>query len=183
MLGAAEERSRISSYSFTFSLILVELTARRTKEGTPWNLPAYYSCQFALLSMDVEMGGDTALFRPAKRRKFQRPKRANEDQDVDAPLASPDKEEQSNHTSDAPALTEILKLRKANRNRRQGIEFSTAKSVAEAESSMSDSLTTIEPPPDRLRAISDRFVGHTGQVVDVDKHMFVLSPGTYYLSL
>jgi hypothetical protein len=133
--------------------------------------------------MDLEMGGDATLFRPAKRRKFQRPKRANEDQDVDAPLASPDKEEQSNHTSDAPALTKILRLRKANRNRRQGIEFSTTKTVVEAEPSMSNSLTTTEPQADRLRAISDRFVGHTGQVVDVDKHMFVLSPDIYYLSL
>src|ERR1700722_10588610 len=132
--------------------------------------------------MDLEMGGDAALFRPAKRRKFQRPKRANEDQDVNAPLTSPDKE-QSNHTSDAPALTKILKLRKANRNRRQGIEVSTTKTVVEAEPSMSNSLTTTEPQADRLRAISDRFVGHTGQVVDVDKHMFALSPDTYYLSL
>ena len=132
--------------------------------------------------MDLEMEGDAALFRPAKRRKFQRPKRANEDQDVDAPLASPDKE-QSNHTSDAPALTQILKLRKANRNRRQGIEFSTTKTAVEAEPSMSNSLTTTEPQADRLRAISDRFVGHTGQVVDVDKHMFVLSLAIYYLSL
>src|SRR4051794_4528215 len=133
--------------------------------------------------MDVEMGDDVALFRPAKRRKFHRPKRANEDQDVDAPLASPDNEEQSNHTSDAPALTEILKLRKANRNRRQGIEFSTTKPVGEAESSMSTSLTTIEPQADRLRAISDRFIGHTGQVVDVDKHMFVLTRMHKYPSL
>jgi hypothetical protein len=122
------------------------------------------------------MGGDAALFRPKKRRKFQRPKHASEDQDVDAPLTSPDNEEQSNHTSDAPALAEILKLRKANRNRRHGIEFSTSKAVPEADSSMSTSLTTTEPQADRLRAISDRFVGHTGQVVDVDKHMFVPFP-------
>jgi hypothetical protein len=128
--------------------------------------------------MDIETAGNSALFRPAKRRKFQRTRRLTEDGDTHAELASPETggRDASDHPPDEPALTEILRQRKTNKNRRQGIEFSTMRPSAAIESTMSHSLTTIEPQVDRLKAISDRFVGHTGQVVDVDKHMFVLSP-------
>ena len=113
------------------------------------------------------MPGDV-LFRPAKRRKFQR---------IRAELDSADNEDAAaarDRPSDEPALVQVLKQRKASRNRRQGIEFSAMKANAETDSAMSNSLTTIEPKAERLRGISDRFVGHTGQVVDVNKHMFVL---------
>ena len=118
------------------------------------------------MPMDVEIPGD-ALFRPAKRRKFQR---------LRTELGSPDSEDAAGAddlASDGPALTQILKQRKANRNRHHGIEYSTAKANAEMNSTMPENSTMIEPQAERLKSISDRFVGHTGQVVDVDRHMFV----------
>jgi hypothetical protein len=128
--------------------------------------------------MDVETAEHSALFRPAKRRMFQRARRSTEDGDVHVGLASLDSPspEAVERQSDEPALTEILRKRKTSKNRCQGIEFSTLKLSAVTEPTMSNSLTTTEPQVDRVKAISDRFVGHTGQVVDVDKHMFVLCP-------
>lgn len=130
-------------------------------------------------SMDVETAEHSPLFRPAKRRMFQRARRSTEDRDINVGLASLESasREAAEHSLDEPALTEILRRRKTSKNRRQGIEFSTPKPSTASEPTMSISLTTIEPQVDRVQAISDRFVGHTGQVVDVDKHMFVLCPG------
>ena len=123
------------------------------------------------IDMDVEMPGD-ALFRPAKRRKFQRIRAELDSADEDAAAAC-------DHPSDEPALLQVLKQRKTSRNRRQGIEFSAIKANAETDSTIANTLTTIEPKAERLRGISDRFVGHTGQVVDVDKHMFVPPKSRY----
>jgi hypothetical protein len=133
--------------------------------------------------MDIETEENPALFRPAKRRKFQRSRRPTEDEDLHTELACPESPARDDieHSPDEPALTEILRQRKTTKTRRQGIEFSTLRPSSATEPTMSNGLTVIKPQVERLRAISDRFVGHTGQVVDVDKHMFVLAPGPYRL--
>ena len=122
------------------------------------------------------MAGDP-VFRPAKRRKFQRPRHPTEDEDAHDGLTFEGTGGRAarNGPPDEPALTEILRQRKTNKIRRQGIEFSAMRPNAATGSTVSNSLTIMEPQGDRLQTISDRFVGHTGQVVDVDKHMFVLS--------
>jgi hypothetical protein len=135
--------------------------------------------------MDVELEGEgsVTLFRSAKRRKFQSARRPTEDLETRAELGSPDSDSAAiDRSGDEPALREILKQRRTTRNRRQGIEFSTMKTNAEMESPMSKFLTT-EPHVDQMKAISDRFVGHTGQVVDVDKHMFVLYSALLLISV
>ena len=140
--------------------------------------------------MEAEMTGEPALFRPNKRRKFQRARPRTEDEDNRTEVASSaaETQERNGQGAEAPAIAEILKSRKAQRNRRHGVEFSNARTNKPSENSVSTSLTTIDPQVDKLRAISDRFVGHTGQVVDVDKHMFVLpfqnsGPFHYYVTL
>lgn len=133
--------------------------------------------------MDVDTTENSSLFRPAKRRRFQRRRNPTEDGDLHAEAASPDTSagEDGSHPLDEPAFSEILRHRRANKNRRQGIEFSTTRPTTATNATMSPSLATKEPPVDGLKAISDRFIGHTGQVVDVDKHMFVLlSASTIY---
>jgi hypothetical protein len=128
--------------------------------------------------MDIDNTQNAVLFRPAKKRRFQRSTRPTEDGDLHAELAAPPDlpaRDENDRLSDEPALTQILRQRKTNKNRRQGIEFSTIRHSTATEPTMSNSLTTVQPEVHRLRALSDRFVGHTGQVVDVDKHMFVLS--------
>lgn len=126
--------------------------------------------------MDIDTTLSSVLFRPAKRRKFQRTRHLTEDGDIHAELASSETGAcgARDDSPDEPAFTEILRQRKTNRNRRQGIEFSPMTPNAVTESSTSNNLTAMAPQVARLRTISDRFVGHTGQVVDVDKHMFVL---------
>lgn len=122
------------------------------------------------------MIGDTALFRPNKRRKFQRARPRTQDGDSKVEVASPDQQNSTSPGDEAegPAIASILKLRKQQKPRQRGIEFSNTRTNTVEEATTSSSLTLREPQPDKLRAITDRFVGHTGQVVDVDKHMFVL---------
>ncbi|EGE03366.1 hypothetical protein TEQG_02400 [Trichophyton equinum CBS 127.97] len=120
--------------------------------------------------MDV----DAPLFNPAKRRKFMR-RRADDTRPEDEVEAKAS----TTTAPDAPAsmapdgvetddigVADVLRLRK-NRSRKGGIEFSTSRS------SRSDALVpAAETTTDgRLSGISDRFVGHSGQKVDVDKHM------------
>ena len=150
------------------------------------NLLSYDLSDFTSnLNMDVESAENSALFRPAKRRKFQRGRRSIEDGDLSAELAPLDSlaRDDLRCPSDDPALTQILRQRKNNKNRRHGIEFSTVRSRMGMDHTMSNSLATIELKGDRLKAISDRFVGHTGQVVDVDKHMFAHSQSLHHLQL
>jgi hypothetical protein len=127
--------------------------------------------------MDIMKPQNPGLFRPAKKRKFHRSTRPIEHGGPHDELAPPDlaARDENEHLSDEPALAQILRQRKTNKNRRQGIEFSTLRPSTATEPTMSNSLATVQPEVHRLKAISDRFVGHTGQVVDVDKHMFVFS--------
>ncbi|KAM5469091.1 hypothetical protein MauCBS54593_004443 [Microsporum audouinii] len=121
--------------------------------------------------MDV----DTPQFNPAKRRKFMR-RRADDARAEDEGEAKASTLVASN-TSTSPAqddaetddtgVADIVRPRKLHRARRGGIEFSTSRS------SRSEALVpAAEAAADgRLSGISDRFVGHSGQKVDVDKHM------------
>ena len=113
----------------------------------------------------------TAAFRPAKRRKFTRNRRASESEEpepqrVDTASPEPDLGPVSVHVSD------VVRLRK-NKSRKNGIEFSNTKTRSSEPPLSPTDLATAGDDGERLKAISDRFVTHSGQVVDVDKHMFV----------
>lgn len=131
------------------------------------------------------------LFRPVKRRKFlrrrvdeepdqlaaeqsPRPSRALDDDNNEvardvAASASPNDQEENGETQ----VADILRLRKPYRARKGGIEFS-ASSRQRADDDSHDSITVVAPDPEseKIRAMCDRFTAHTGQKVDVDKHMY-----------
>ncbi len=122
--------------------------------------------------MDAE--ADTAMaatFRPAKRRKFTRDRRISDGQEskpqpVDT--ASPE----SSASTAAVHISDLVRLRK-NKSRKTGIEFSNTRTRSSEPPPSATDLATDGDDEERLKAISDRFVTHSGQIVDVDKHMFV----------
>ena len=71
-------------------------------------------------------------------------------------------------------IANVLKARRPGRGGRGGVIFSNSRQFhLEDEPDESARLTpSQEPTP--LNAISDRFVGHTDQKVDADRHMWVL---------
>ncbi|KAK2762809.1 hypothetical protein FQN54_000984 [Arachnomyces sp. PD_36] len=74
-------------------------------------------------------------------------------------------------------FAEIMRLRKPYRGRKTGIEFSTDSLKSKSrmggggDDPAAGALTTQDMEAERLRAISNRFTPHSGQKVDVDKHM------------
>ncbi len=125
--------------------------------------------------MDVE--GDTAMtaaFRPAKRKNFTRNRRASDSQESEPQAVDTDSPESNSGTASLH-VSEILRLRK-NKSRKIGIEFSNTRTRGSEPPPSSTDLATDGEDGERLKAISDRFVTHSGQIVDVDKHMFVIPP-------
>uniref|UniRef100_A0A093VMQ3 Uncharacterized protein C9orf78 like n=1 Tax=Talaromyces marneffei PM1 TaxID=1077442 RepID=A0A093VMQ3_TALMA len=119
-------------------------------------------------------------FRPVKRQKFLR-KRVDDSDDVPTPESAVTEhrttsEERQNDnrelqdTSNQSEVSNIMRPRKVQRMRRGGIEFSTTSSQA-ADKNHSLTLSVEDTEADILKARLDRFTAHTGQKVDVDKHM------------
>ncbi|OJD17805.1 hypothetical protein AJ78_02104 [Emergomyces pasteurianus Ep9510] len=137
------------------------------------------------------METEEPLFRPVKRRKFlrKRPETTSDEsqppQPSPAPEASTDRslaeqdraasETNSNEPEEMDAgITDIFRLRKALKARRGGVEFTASPKPASDEHDKPQlEVGSVAQDPENmvLRAISDRFVAHTGQRVDVDKHM------------
>jgi hypothetical protein len=116
-----------------------------------------------------EAAPEETVFRPAKRRKFARAQRPSEDEELEAgrgDVGSLD----NNRDISRPGVVDILRSRKT-KGRRYGIEFSNAR--ARSSEPTSTEIAVVDPDAERMKAISDRFVAHSGQVIDVDKHMFV----------
>ena len=127
------------------------------------------------------------FFRPVKRRKFQRRRVDDSGEDPQPEPAAQEDNSNNNYrptsnlpheADDAAPTTDVIRLRRSFRPRRGGIEFSTAPRPAsngpsQAESAMVEA--TREDAEDlKIQAISNRFTAHSGQEVDVDKHMYVL---------
>lgn len=133
------------------------------------------------------------LFRPVKKRKFLRkrpeddlntelengpsaPPRQTEQQETAGPSTAPasaliNEDEESTHVSD------ILRLRKAHKARRGGVEFSaSSRSRTPGNAQSTDMVNMQDQDVEKVRAMADRFTGHTGQKVDVDKHMYGPGP-------
>ncbi|KAL3457728.1 hepatocellular carcinoma-associated antigen 59-domain-containing protein [Aspergillus heterothallicus] len=114
------------------------------------------------------------LFRPAKRRKFQRrrPDDTYNRQESPASNNASDSQEPRNET-ESKQVVDALRLRRHQRSRKGGIEFSATPRPS-ADQVIRTSLSTSaaeDADSERLRAMCDRFTAHTGQTVDVDKHM------------
>ncbi|GKZ33243.1 hypothetical protein AbraIFM66950_003039 [Aspergillus brasiliensis] len=120
-----------------------------------------------------------SLFRPGKRRKFQR--RRPEDNDEESPSTTEEFTRVSESSTppswqEAPCsvpTAEILRSRRLQRARKGGIEFSATSRPPAGKNSRTAVSTVAEEDHEneRLRAMCDRFTAHTGQTVDVDKHM------------
>ncbi|OAT09661.1 hypothetical protein BDBG_05399 [Blastomyces gilchristii SLH14081] len=137
------------------------------------------------------METEEPLFRPVKRRKFLRKRPETSPDESQPPQPSPDPEAatcrspagQDGEASEAhmnepeeigTGITDIFRLRKALKTRRGGVEFTASPKPAidqHGESQLEVDSTAQDPEDMVIRGISDRFVAHTGQRVDVDKHM------------
>ena len=133
--------------------------------------------------MDTEVSETPVVsFRPVKRQKFLR-KRVEESDDVPTPESAVTDTEQ--HRRRDRAIIQSCKMlatkarcqiscdRESLSARRGGIEFSTSSSQA-ADKNKNMALTIEDTEADILKARLDRFTAHTGQKVDVDKHMYVV---------
>lgn len=130
--------------------------------------------------MEVEQ----PLFNSAKRRKFLRKRATSPIPDSEARDQPTDQDSNCATPSATPAtgedddqsvpIAEILRARKALKSRRAGVEFSTDSGRnGDFTTRSSEMSTTNEASVGRLGGITDRFVGLSGQKVDVDKHMYV----------
>ena len=125
--------------------------------------------------MDTELTSvESTAFRPAKRRKFTRNRRAPESDELQPLRLDSDSLDNDSEALVAP-VADILRLRKT-KTRRNGIEFSNIRTRSSEPPPVSSAdQAVVDSDKERLKAITDRFVAHSGQVVDVDRHMFVLS--------
>lgn len=118
-----------------------------------------------------------SLFRPVKRRKFMR-KRPNDDTEPDrtdeaaSDLNSRPREIQSTGDNDEGENTGIVRLRRPHAARKGGIGFSTKSRLGQDGNQSSALVPAEDLEQERIQAMRDRFTGHTGQMVDVDKHMY-----------
>ena len=119
---------------------------------------------------------ESAIFHPAKRRRFMR--RHDSRIEEKTPFLQTENAPASkdfDHDPEEPGVSEILRLRRQQRPRMAGVQFSNAKSGSTSGLLQSTALVPVQDSADRYNAIADRFVGHSGQVVDVDKHMCATS--------
>lgn len=145
---------------------------------------------------NLEILGDEP-FRPFKRRKFYR-KRANDDdagqeelpsisnsksrpyiptEPLTQPSTPSDNEDHADGQSQLP-IAEVLRHRRAAQRRRAGIEFTNATPVVEGSTPPTpragDEVLDNEDSLDKILTVVDRFAPQTGQVADVDKHMYAI---------
>lgn len=118
------------------------------------------------------------FFRPIKKRKFLR-RRPEHTEETRSP--SEDREHNANtppvesagEADDGVQTSDVLRLRRQHRARKGGIEFSTTSRKNANDDEHGPTTTAEELEDERIRHMCDRFTAHTGQTVDVDKHMYV----------
>ncbi|PYH84928.1 hypothetical protein BO82DRAFT_372206 [Aspergillus uvarum CBS 121591] len=129
--------------------------------------------------MDTEIN-PASLFRPVKKRKFLRRRPGDSVEDAQGTTAD-DYGQLLDELSSLPQSDGLdtshnlnaARLRRLQRARKGGIEFSTAsRTTSKGDNQKNMTCATTENmESERLQAMCDRFTAHTGQTVDVDKHM------------
>lgn len=140
-----------------------------------------------------------SAFRPAKRRKFYRQRDKSDSNpeingntslpiggiSAQTPTTLAELVEQARHSADMVheddaqsqlPVAEIIRRRRAARNRRGGIEFSNVGYSSKLNSEpahSTDTLALVEKDDTMagVKTVVNRFAPQTGQVADVDKHM------------
>ncbi|KAL6235398.1 hypothetical protein BDW75DRAFT_240219 [Aspergillus navahoensis] len=116
------------------------------------------------------------IFRPVKRRKFQRrrPEDTDGQQETQASHEDLSASQSPLNEPEAALAADALRLRRLYRSRKGGIEFSTTPrpTADQTDRASFPAGTEEDTENERLRAMCDRFTAHTGQTVDVDKHMY-----------
>lgn len=115
------------------------------------------------------------LFRSVKRRKFLR-RRPDHEQDVQE--NAPETSNESGREATTEETDDVVRLRRPQRVRKGGIEFSTTarQTTDNGSQAVEAHQETDEGDETSILAMCDRFTVHTGQTVDVDKHMYGLLP-------
>src|SRR5690606_36328321 len=75
---------------------------------------------------------------------------------------------------DAIPSTDVARRRRLQRARKGGIEFSTTsrQTTSTGNQAAATMISAEDLENEKIRARCDRFTAHTGQTVDVDKHMY-----------
>ena len=126
-----------------------------------------------------------SLFRPVKRRRFLRRRVENEPEDnLEDDIQTTEQENDSNQPSHPPrpsqdadataaSAASIARVRRPLRSRKVGVEFSNSPRPGAGQAQPAAEVATTEDGEDlKIQAKCDRFTAHTGQKVDVDKHMY-----------
>ena len=134
----------------------------------------------ALATMDADTIEipNTTVFRPSKRRKFNRaPRQSSDDEHSDKQRPDGSSPAGIPENGTASHSSEVTRLHRP-KPRKNGIVFSNA--LPRNDDPSSSETTVLAPRADQLQSMSTRFVAHSDQVVDVDKHMCVcpLTPHT-----
>ncbi|GAQ06963.1 hypothetical protein ALT_4284 [Aspergillus lentulus] len=146
--------------------------------------------------MDTDVIPNTeAMFRPVKRRKFLRRRQfepedsqeeahvanANSIHDNDSSASQP-----PSQSNDTVSSTDLARLRRLQRARKGGIEFSNTSRQGTDKTGNQAAVTTVTAEDlenEKIRAMCDRFTAYTGQTVDVDKHIQQMPANTTDLSI
>ena len=109
---------------------------------------------------------------PKKRKLIQSPNRRNNDELVSTREQEKGALDESANLDVVDNIATVIRARKSNRSAKSGITFSnTVRPVDNTDESKA--LVHADTSNDKLQDMSNRFVGSTGQVVDVDNHMYV----------
>ncbi|KAF7155030.1 hypothetical protein CNMCM5623_005238 [Aspergillus felis] len=133
--------------------------------------------------MDTDISPNTeAVFRPVKRRKFLRRRELEpEDSQEEAHVANANSIHNDSSASQPPSQsndtvssTDLARLRRLQRARKGGIEFSNTSRQSTDKTGNQAAMTTgtaEDLENEKIRAMCDRFTAYTGRTVDVDKHI------------
>jgi hypothetical protein len=136
---------------------------------------------YYLRGMDTDISPNPeAIFRPVKRRKFLRRREFEPEDSQEAHVANANSVHDNDSSAAQPpsqlnetvSSRELARLRRLQRARKGGIEFSNTSRQSTDKTGNQAVVTTEDLENERIRAMCDRFTAYTGRTVDVDKHMY-----------
>ncbi|KAL9000642.1 MAG: hypothetical protein Q9169_000678 [Polycauliona sp. 2 TL-2023] len=93
----------------------------------------------------------------------------------DAPAEPPPLESLDDHDQSLLSVADVLRRRRATQRKRAGIGFTNAAVIpkdSDVEAMAGDGILDNDTSLDKILTVVDRFAPQTGQVADVDKHMY-----------